>query len=168
MEVGKMYFFTATILDWNTILFPRKRKLILIDSLKFLIDKNSLKVYAFVIMPNHIHVIWKPLSPNLQLQFMKYTSQQLKFDLLDKKEDLDPFLVNKKDRTYQIWQRNPLAIELYSLKVIEQKLDYIHANPVQGKWMLAYSPIEYEFSSASFYEDNRDNFGFLTHYLDDV
>jgi putative transposase len=65
-------------------------------------------------------------------------------------------------------ERNPLAVEMYSRKVIEQKLDYIHNNPVQGKWMLANSPIDYHFSSASFYELGDKKYSFLTHYMEDI
>jgi hypothetical protein len=36
--------------------------------------------------------------------------------------------------------------------MIEQKLDYIH-NSVQGKWMLAYDPLSYKYSSARYYEN---------------
>jgi putative transposase len=81
---------------------------------------------------------------------------------------LEDFLVEKKDRKIQIWQRNPLAVEMYSRKVIEQKLDYIHNNPVQGKWMLVNSPIDYYFSSASFYEMGDKKYSFLTHYMEDI
>jgi len=102
MEIGKMYFITATILDWQPILLKKLRKQIIIRSLKYLVDKNFIRLHAFVIMPNHIHLIWKPLVTNVQLRFMKFTGQKIKFELLDYEPDqLEKFLVNKKDRTYQ-------------------------------------------------------------------
>ena len=108
-------------------------------------------------MPNHIHLLCTPLEnkkhQNVQLNFMRFTAQKLLFQLQDfGYSHVDDFLVDSKDRKYQIWQRNPLAVEMHSRKVIEQKLDYIHNNPVQGKWMLAKSPLDYEYSSAQFYE----------------
>lgn len=110
-----------------------------------------------------------PKFKNVQLSFMRFTSQKIKFYLQDKSSEmLNNFLVNKKDRKYQIWQRNSLATELYSRKIIEQKLDYIHSNPFQGKWMLAESPLDYPWSSFNFYEGKNDQFNFLTHYMDDV
>ena len=45
-------------------------------------------------------------------------------------------------------------------------MDYIHQNPLQEKWNLAQTPEKYYFSSAQFYEEGIDNFGFLTHYRD--
>ncbi len=80
---------------------------------------------------------------------------------------LPHFEVNMKDRQYQFWERNPLSVDLYSRKVIEQKLSYIYANPLKGKWLLANSPDANWFSSYRFYEMNIDEFGFLTHYLED-
>ena len=52
-------FFTATILEWQKLLKPHKYKQIILDSLKYLVEQKKVKVYAFVIMPNHIHLLWK-------------------------------------------------------------------------------------------------------------
>lgn len=164
-------FFTATILWWKPLLKPDKYKQIIIDSLKFLVKNKRVKVYGFVIMPNHIHIVWKInenyLLKDVQRDFLKYTAQQIKFDLIKNHPAvLSHFEVNLIDRQYQFWERNPLSIDLYSRKVIEQKLSYIHANPLKGKWLLASSPDKYWFSSYRFYEMNIDDFGFLTHYLE--
>ncbi|WP_420582518.1 transposase [Reichenbachiella sp.] len=142
MLTNHLYFFTASILNWKRVLAYDPCKQIILDSLQYLHDKKAVKICAFVIMPNHIHLIWMPLKnnsiKNLQLSFMKFTAQKIKFFLQDNESEyLEEFLVNKNDRTYQIWQRDSLAVELYSPKVIEQKLDYIHNNPCQGKWLLA-------------------------------
>lgn len=48
----------------------------------------------------------------------------------------------------------------------EQKLDYIHLNPLQERWNLAKAPEVYPWSSANFYETGQDEFGFLTHYME--
>ncbi len=165
MEIGKIYFYTASILNWKTVLIKEEPKRIVLESLSFLTKDESVQILAFVIMPNHIHLIWKPLKDNLQLRFMKFTAQKLKFWINDHHPELLPhFLVNKKDRTFQIWQRNPQAKELYSPEVLEQKLDYIHNNPCQGKWMLSKDPISYLWSSAAFYEEDDGRYSFLEHY----
>jgi hypothetical protein len=66
--------------------------------------------------------------------------------------------MNKK---HEIWQSNSLDIEIFSLKVAKQKVDYIHFNPISGKWQLAKDEISYFYSSARFYEKGVDEFGFL-------
>ena len=49
----------ATIHNWLPLLENDNNKKIITDSLKYLSDKNLITVYAFVIMPNHIHLIWQ-------------------------------------------------------------------------------------------------------------
>ena len=57
--VNKIYFWTATIYKWMPLLESDLNKQIIIDSLKYLSDKELITVYAFVIMPNHFHLIWQ-------------------------------------------------------------------------------------------------------------
>ena len=150
---------------------------IIIGSLQFLVSEGRVKVYGFVLMPNHIHVIWQ-IQDNwekskVQQSFLKYTAQQMKFMLLQKdKKELENYKVKASDRVYQFWQRNALSVELWSRPVFLQKLNYIpvrtgtggHHNPTTPRWKLCQFPEEYRYSSASFYETGIDDFGLLTHY----
>ncbi len=52
-------FFTATVLEWKHLLTDDKMKQIIISSLQFLANDRRVKVCGFVIMPNHIHLIWQ-------------------------------------------------------------------------------------------------------------
>src|ERR1700757_4063648 len=99
-------FFTATILEWKHLLRRDEFKDIVIQSLKFLVNEKSVVIYGFVIMPNHIHLIWHIQDgytrEKIQLRFLKFTAQQMKFRLMDTGDpDLEQFLVNAKDRQYQ-------------------------------------------------------------------
>lgn len=170
-EQQHIAFFTATILEWKHLLKPDKYKQIVINSLRYLVEQKRVKAYAFVIMPNHLHLLWKMEEPHkredVQRDFLKYTAQQIKYDLVKHHPlVLERFRVDAKDRHYQLWERNPLSIYCYSVAVTEQKLDYIHHNPVQERWQLTSLPEDYLFSSARFYFKNKDDFGFLTHYLE--
>jgi putative transposase len=165
-------FFTATVLEWKHLLKPDPYKRIIVDSLAFLVAKGRVKVYAFVIMPNHLHLIWHIQIPHLQSDvqrdFLKYTAQQIKFDLIrHHPQVLEKFRIQAKDRQYQIWERNALSIDLYSQPVFLQKMTYIHQNPVQEKWHLVDDPVEYFYSSARFYENGSNDFPFLSHYTDE-
>ncbi len=77
--------FTATILEWKHLLKPDKYKDVIIDSLKFLVKEKRVQVYTFVIMSNHIHLIWQVQKgferENVQRDFLKFTSQTIKRDL---------------------------------------------------------------------------------------
>jgi REP element-mobilizing transposase RayT len=86
-------FFTATILEWKPLLKQDYYKDIIIDSLRFVVQQNRVKVYSFVIMPNHIHLI-RQIQPghkreNVQRDFLKYTAQKIKFDLLENDKECE-------------------------------------------------------------------------------
>ncbi|MBS1609273.1 MAG: transposase [Bacteroidetes bacterium] len=162
-------YFTATNLEWQKLLKPDKYKDIIIDSLRFLVQDKRIKIFAFVIMDNHIHLIWQMMPDNdpeaVQRDFLKYTAQRIKKDLqINHSKVLEYFQVEAKDREYQFWERNALSVELRRHEVFVQKLDYIHWNPVKAG--LCNVPEEYKYSSALFYETEIDNWGFLTHYVD--
>jgi len=135
----------------------------------FLVKNKRVRIFSFVIMENHIHLIWQMLPGHnheaVQRSFLKYTAQRIKKDLIKKHPAvLERFRVNAKDREYQFWERNALSVELRNHKVFLQKVRYIHENPVRAG--MCKLPEEYEYSSALFYERGLDNWGFLTHYND--
>ena len=163
-------FFTATILNWKHLLQNDAYKDIILNSLKFIVQDKRATIFSFVIMPNHIHLIWQISDAyqvhEVQQSFLKYTAQQIKFDLQKNNPHLlEEFRVDAKDRAYQFWERNPLRVDLFTQPVFRQKMDYIHSNPVQEKWKLAELPEGYKYSSAKFYETGVDEFGFLAHYM---
>jgi REP element-mobilizing transposase RayT len=160
-------FYTARILNRENLLQPEKYKQMIIESLQYLVKVERVAVHAYVLMDNHIHFIWKPMPlyslKHSQLSFMKFTAQRIKRDLeLNNEVVLSKFLVNAKDRTYQFWKRNPLCVDLLSDNVIEQKLKYIHHNPVKAG--ICENAQDYRYSSARFYAELGDEFGFLSDY----
>lgn len=166
-------FFTATIYQWKPLLKKDKYKQIIMGSLKFLVLNNRIFLYGFVIMPNHIHLLWKIRESyklkDVQRDFLKFTAQKIKFDLIENDLNLlREFRKNGKDRIYQFWQRNSHNKRIYNRTVFEQKLDYIHLNPLQERWKLADQPEDYKFSSAEFYLLNKDDWGFITHYYEHI
>lgn len=64
MEFDKVYFWTSTIKDWKHLLRQDKYKELIISSWQELIRRGQIIIYAFVIMPNHLHVVWKMTEPN--------------------------------------------------------------------------------------------------------
>ena len=169
MEIISAYpqFFTASIYEMKHLLKQDKYKQIILDSLAFLVNDKRIYLYAFCIMSNHLHLIWQ-MCPghkreNVQRDFLKFTGQAFRFDLLANHPLVFPhFEVNLKDRKYQFWQRNPLSIDLYNNEVFMQKLEYIHWNPVKAA--ICNLPETYKWSSAGFYENNDTEFSFLSHF----
>jgi putative transposase len=159
-------FFTATIQKWKQLLKDDSYKNIITDALKFLVQEEKVTIYAFVIMSNHIHIIWQSKAnntiQNIQNSFIKHTSKQFK-RLVELQDLASNYQVNAVDRKYNFWKRDSLNIELYSTAVFNQKLNYIHYNPVKAG--ICNQPEEYHYSSALCYEKGIDKFGFITHYM---
>ncbi len=167
-EYSKDYaeFITVTCLEWKPLLCDDRFKDIVTDSLSFLTKSKRVKVYAFVIMSNHFHMIWQMVGDNkredVQRDFLKFTGQQILKILINENSPMqNELIVNAKDRKRQVWERNSLGISLWSNAVFWQKLDYIHNNPVKAG--LCRNAEDYKYSSAGFYFKSEKYWNFLTH-----
>ncbi|MBS1620217.1 MAG: transposase [Bacteroidetes bacterium] len=166
-------FLTATILKWQHLLANDHFKKIVTDALQWLVQQNRCNVYAFVIMPNHIHLMWKIADnckrEDVQGALFSFTAHEFKKYL----KNHDPALLNKHyvndaDRKYQFWERNPLYKECRTDKFFMQKFNYIHNNPCQPHWDLVSLPEDYYWSSASYYQPEATGFKFpwISHFMD--
>ena len=160
-------FLTATIKDWKHLLKPNKYKNIVLEKLKQLVDDNKIILHAYCIMHNHIHIIWQikgdVLISEIQKDLLESTAKKIKADLeIHHPQVLKLFVSSQKDRDYHFWKRRPLPVDLYTPAVFEQKIDYIHNNPVEAG--LCEFPEQYPFSSARYYYDGTDEWKMLTHY----
>ena len=152
MELGQLYFWTATINKWQKLLHDDRFKQVILGSLQYLTSKNKIDVFAFVLMPNHLHFIWRILEQNGSEttvgSFLKYTAHEFKKLLKKiKPPDLKYYQVNASNKSYEFWQRDSLAVHLYSRGIAFQKLDYLHANPVAEHWQLTNEPCVYPYST---------------------
>ncbi len=123
-------------------------------------------VFAFVIMPNHIHLIWRVKELNgketAQGSFLKYTAHEFKKLLKnDADNDLASYAVTAANKSYEFWQRDSLAVHLYTKEVAYQKLDYLHYNPCTERWQLVSDPCDYIYSSAKYYMQGEKQYSFL-------
>ena len=116
-------------------------------------------------MPNHLHVIVHFYKEGFSLntivangkRFMAYEIiNRLEIaenrDLLNHLKSLVTTREKTKGQLHKVFKDSFDAKAIYSHQFLMQKINYIHNNPVSGKWMLAKDFIEYEHSSASFYE----------------
>jgi putative transposase len=166
MELGEIYFWTATINNWQRLLQTDRYKQVIIDSLEYLSSRGKIDVFAFVIMPNHIHLIWRINETNgketTQGSFLKVTAHQFKKMLINEGGNvIEDYAVEAYNKKYEFWQRDSLAIPLYTKKVAYQKMDYLHYNPVADQWQLAKDPCDYNYSTARFYELGVKDFDFI-------
>uniref|UniRef100_UPI00404B8D2C hypothetical protein n=1 Tax=Fulvivirga sp. TaxID=1931237 RepID=UPI00404B8D2C len=80
MNIRDIYFWTNTIKDWKPLLEKDGFKNVIIEQLLWLKEREKIAVYGFVIMPNHMHIIWEMLDMNGKekphASFNKWTSSQ--------------------------------------------------------------------------------------------
>ncbi len=152
------HFVTPAIVDWVDIFTRKIYRDIVIDSLNFCIKNKALKVYGYVIMTNHLHLVVKSengtLSDTLR-DFKKFTSAQILQAVKAGPESRQEWLLhrfewnatqNKRSSSNQLWTHENHPEEIYSLKFFNQKLNYIHENPVRARWVDL--PEDYIYSSA--------------------
>ena len=94
-ELNEVYFWTITINKWQHLLMPDENKMIVINSLQWLVQQQLIKIYGYVIMPNHIHLMWEQLCMNgkefPKNSFEKFTAKNLVNKM---KQMKDPLLQN--------------------------------------------------------------------------
>jgi len=164
-----MEFFTSTINSWKPLLTDDKLKLCVVHSLDWVVKTDKAKVHAFVIMPNHFHVLWTKLDANYDLggRIKSYTGSQFREYLLHQDPSLlQQYTSTQEDREFHFWERRSRTIGIYNRQVAEQKVDYIHNNPLQEKWNLCQREEDYFYSSARFYLAGDLSFSFLSRYED--
>ncbi len=130
MNYGEAYFWTDTIKVWKHLLKKDKYKELILSSWKELIRRQQVIIYAFVIMPNHLHVIWEMKEPNgkemAHASFNKFTSHMILKDLrINHPNILYYFQVEETERSYRFWQRDPLAVLMDSKVKMEQKISRV-------------------------------------------
>ena len=63
-ELNEIYFQTITINHWQHLLKPEDNKMIVKNSLRWLLQNELVRIYGYVIMPNHVHLLWEQLKMN--------------------------------------------------------------------------------------------------------
>lgn len=145
-EKGEMYFITCTIKNWYYIFDRHSRWNIISNVFKFYQLKRNLKLYGFVFMLNHIHYIAQCEDMiAFHRDFKKYTSKKLLENLHETEPTVHKLFLNKNKSS--IWQTRPEVKIVYSESFYQQKLHYIHHNPVAKGYVL--EPQDWYWSSAN-------------------
>ena len=163
-----LHFLTFQVVGWIDIFTRQHYRDIVIESFKFCQLKKGLHLHAFVIMSNHVHVIVSVDNGFTISGFVrdckKFTSNQIMAAIENSVvESRRQWMLHQfkyyaslhtrpdsyRDETYQLWEHDNHPIELNSPAFTQQKIDYIHDNPVRAG--LVYRPEDYIYSSASNY-----------------
>jgi putative transposase len=160
---NSLHFITMTVVGWIDIFTKDNYRKIIVESLVFCQREKGLVINAYVIMSNHIHLICYVNEPfklsDCLRDLKKFTSKAIIEEIKSNPEESRKEWIlrlfeyyakfNKNNKNYQFWQQSNYPLELESPKWINQKLAYIHLNPVRNG--LVKNAEDYLYSSANAY-----------------
>jgi REP element-mobilizing transposase RayT len=156
----KPYFVTFTITNWIDVFTRNEYKDIFLDAVRYCQQNKDLIVFAWVIMTNHVHMIvgskGNPLS-NIMRDLKRHSSEKLHIAIeSNKKESRREWMLwlmfragSKAGTKFQLWQPESHPMECSSPFIANQKLRYLHQNPVKAGFVT--NDIDWTFSSACDY-----------------
>jgi REP element-mobilizing transposase RayT len=161
-----IHFITFAVVEWVDVFTRKEYKDILIESLKHCQKERGLQIYSWCIMSNHVHLVISAIqndTSEILRDFKKFTSKEIikaitahpgesrKEWMLEifKKEGA----ANSRNVTYQFWRQDNQPKELFSSNFTNQKLEYIHNNPVEAG--IVEKAEEYIYSSARDYYEGK-------------
>lgn len=166
----ELNFVTLTVVDWIDVFTRRIYSDFIMDCLSYCREEKGLQIYAYVLMTNHLHMIVKSgevLLPDMLRDFKTFSSKELfKIVFENSQESKKQWMLkafrnagksNYLNKNHQIWQNGNYPVALFSNEVIQQKVDYIHQNPVRAGFVD--SAEKYYYSSANPSNPLGVNFG---------
>ena len=144
-DQNKLYYLTFQIVQWVDVFTRNEYQQVIVNSFDYCKKNKGLELYAYVIMTNHIHVIARANEPfhlsDIIRDFEKFTANELLSLMQQPTESRSDWMMkrfefsaksNARNSVFQLWTHENHAIELLTPKFTQQKLDYIHNNPVRA------------------------------------
>ena len=174
---SEIYFITFTCLKWIPLFEIANAYDSVYNWFNYLKDIQKCQVFGYVIMPNHVHVIIKTSDESKSINMLVGNGKRfIAYDIVNKlKASGNKELLNtlsnavqynekKKGKKHHIFRLSFDCKVLESKKNIISVLDYIHHNPVMGKWNLVEAFVNFQHSSATFYEENESGVFDVDHF----
>ena len=157
------YFITLQVVEWVDTFSRKSYRDIIIENLAYCQKNKNLTIFSYVIMSNHVHLLVRSetgeLSNTLR-DFKSYTSKKILEEIKNSNESRKDWMLkvfksaarnHVRNSEYQFWTHENHAEYVYSNKFIDQKLEYIHQNPVRAG--IVNKAEDYIYSSAKNYAD---------------
>lgn len=151
------HFVTCTILNWIPIFTRKESTDIIFESIKYLQQNENLKIHAYVILENHLHMIVSSDDLSVSMQhFKRHTAREI-IKILEEGnvttilDQLKFYKRAHKTKTkYQVWQEGFQPKLVQSEKMMIETVKYIHQNPVKRGYVD--EAVHWRYSSARDYE----------------
>ncbi len=161
-----IYFVTFTMTHWIDVFTRPRYKLQITESLNFYVKNKGLQIYCWCLMSNHLHLIWsvpgKTKLSSIIRDYKKYTARMILDMITNMPESRREWMLrqfefagkyDKRITKYRFWQDKSHPILIHTAEMFEQKMNYIHQNPVKA--MIVAKPEDYIFSSAMDYAGEK-------------
>lgn len=160
------YFVSFATVYWLDVFTRQEYFSTLEEAVNYCRAEKGMEVFAYCFMPSHVHFVFrsgKEDPSGLLRDFKGFTAKKLIKAIEDNpQESRKEWLLWMMERAgkrksnvgkRQFWQQHNKPIELWSGKVIKQKIDYIHNNPVEQGFVT--NPIDWKYSSARNYAEDE-------------
>jgi putative transposase len=161
-----LYFVSTATVYWIDVFVREQYFSVITASLDHCRKHKGMEIYCWCIMPSHIHLIFRAKEGNPQTligRFKEYTSKQLKRcieeNIQESRKEWMLWMFKRAGakssnvKNSQFWQHHNQPIELWSPDVIDQKVNYIHNNPVESGFVN--EPWHWKYSSALDYSGGK-------------
>lgn len=162
-----LYFVSFAVVQWLDVFTRNEYKDILLDSLSYCQKEKGMEIISWCIMTNHVHLVFRSVKgqkpESILGDFKRFTSKKVVKAIQEnsresRKENLLRVFKEEASKSsnvskFQFWRHDNKPIELWSNKVINEKINYVHQNPV--KEGLVFNAEEYRYSSAIDYAGEK-------------
>lgn len=161
-----LYFVSFATVYWIDVFVRDIYCYSIVESLDYCRKNKGMEIYAWCIMPSHIHLVFraKENNPGDVIRDLKtYTSKKVQKEIEENvQESRKEWMLwmmkragekNSNVKHRQFWQQHNKPIELWSAEVIQQKVDYVHFNPVEAGFVS--EPHHWKYSSAIDYSGDK-------------
>ena len=150
------HFLTCTINNWIPIFTRPVTVQVILDALAYRQEQRDLKIYAYVILENHLHLIVQSQALQAEISSFKSWTAKCLLEVL-KTQGAERILkqlafykkAHKTDREYQVWEEGSHPQQIQNDEMMRQKIEYIHNNPVKRGYVD--DPVHWRYSSARNY-----------------
>lgn len=140
-----VYFLTFTVTDWVDVFTRLNYRSIIVESLAFCRKNKGLKLYAWCLMTNHIHLVCSVDQPFRMTDFIRdykqFTAKNVLHGIQTLPESRRDWMLyrfefagkfDNRIEKYRFWQDKSHPVELTTNEMIEERINYIHQNPVRS------------------------------------
>ena len=158
----KLYFISFAVVYWLDVFIRNEYRDLLLANLSYCQEKKGLEIYAWCIMTSHLHLIIGTNGDkmeNILRDFKSYTAKviikSIQENPIESRKEWLLWMMgragknNSNNTTFQFWQQDNHPIELWDNYMMDQKLEYVHQNPVVAE--IVDEPEHYLYSSARDY-----------------